>query len=240
MKKIQFLALFVATVSLEANYCIQVLTTNLSEKNVVIDQAKSSKYDNLQNVRVESRSSYLVFRIGDYSRYRDAQNDIKQIKKSNADAYIRKCDLIEENTLYSRNIQKIAYQEEVYFDEAPLVKKNTQQKYIQKNTYPKKQELSTRGTTSVESLWGDCRKCFIPVYEEETAYEEENKINVQRETRSSRTSVRPKKREITIHKEPTQPISFWDEDILEEDTAPTIIEEKRSKNKFDINEQFLP
>ena len=101
--------LFVA-MSLEANYCIQVLTSNASKKNLnlLMNEAKSNKYNGFDTIRVESRGNYLTFRLGEYKDYKETFKDIFLVQKFHKDAYVRKCELLKEKVLYMKNDRQIA------------------------------------------------------------------------------------------------------------------------------------
>ncbi len=70
--------------SLEANYCIQVLTSKISEKNLnlLVEEANSDKYDGFGALRIESRQNYLAFRLGEYEDYKESLKDIVPIQKN--------------------------------------------------------------------------------------------------------------------------------------------------------------
>jgi len=146
MKFILFFILL--TVSLEANYCIQVKSTFPSEKDLLIREIKSDKYNIFSDVRIESRKPYLVFRIGNYKKYKDALNDIFKIRSLHNDAFIRKCDLLQDNILYIKN--------ETYRDKD----EKTQKEYVQENF------------KSVEALVASNQKAIIKANEEVKQVEE--------------------------------------------------------------------
>jgi len=241
LKEVTFILLFVLiSISLEANYCIQVLTSNASEKNSVLTEVKSGNYNQFENVRVDSRGNYLVFRIGDYTQYNDAKDDIAAVKQIRKEAYVRKCDFEREQAVYilnanqaqqvSQNVQNVQITpEESYKQEVP------KQKTVVKK-YVKKEELTYSYEKQSESLWGDCKKCFIPVYEEEgdsTVYTQEKPQTVVKRSP-------PIKEEIEVRVQEPEPTkeSFWAEDITTPKKRKT--EASHSKNKFNIDEQFLP
>lgn len=125
--------------SLDANYCIQVLSTDRSNQDFIVNEAKSINYTQFSNVRVESRGRYLVFRIGDYRDYNDALGDISAVRRAQKDAYIRKCDLVREKIIYMKDDRQPAYdpyqsyQKEVYTPPAPVYKQERQP--VQKKQY---------------------------------------------------------------------------------------------------------
>jgi len=92
--------------SLEANYCIQVMSATKDGKNVIVRKAASSKYSPFDDIRVEKRGSYLVFRIGDYRNYQDAKDDLLRIHNISRDAFIRKCDFVRSSAVYIRESTK--------------------------------------------------------------------------------------------------------------------------------------
>lgn len=230
-----FILMLFINISLEANYCIQVLTTNKSELNFVVNEAKSTKYNSFDSVRVESRGNYLVFRIGDYFRYGDARDDIADIRRIKKGAYIRKCDFSREKSLYVKNeIKQKEITNEIVYQE-PILKKRKVVRKIPKKRYAKKEELTYSYKDSSSSLWGDCKKCFIPVYEEEeenTRYEED--------ARAVKKRVE-QKREIRMEIEDPIPTkeSFWAKDTHSQVKRENRIRNKK-RNKFNIDEQFLP
>jgi len=95
--KIGILFLFT---SLQANYCIQVMSTPINNKRTIIKKASNTIYQPFKLVRVEQRGNFLVFRIGNYINYQTAKTDLLKIKTLSRSAYIRKCDYIKEKTLY--------------------------------------------------------------------------------------------------------------------------------------------
>lgn len=232
--------------TLEANYCIQVLTTNLSEKSAVIGEARGSEFNQYQDVRVESRGRYLVFRVGDYKRYSDARRDVNAIKSFRRDAYVRKCDFIKSKALYIKNesqpednsflSQRVATPQTV----APVRVRRREvpqkvSKPVQKRVSSKKEELKYDTTKYSDSLWGDCKKCFVPVYEEESegAYADEA-------PQMTHTQKSVQKKRAKTKKDDT----FWSNEIVVEESQPKVYKKKskkkKVKNKFNIDEQFLP
>jgi len=102
----------VSSLSLEANYCIQVLSTTKDGKDAIVGEASSSKYLNFEDVRVEKRGNYLVFRIGDYSTYSGAESDLKRVKNISKKAFVRKCDFIKSKSVYiqkNHNNKRLKY-----------------------------------------------------------------------------------------------------------------------------------
>jgi len=279
--------LFVS-VSLEANYCIQVMTANESEKNFVIEEASSNKYSQFDTVRVEKRGRYLVFRIGDYRRYGDGVADMRAIRSIKKGSYLRKCDFDREKTLYIQqhnrrsrvqsyerprvsNVQEEYYRQDatpkIYKKEPKYIKSTyTKQKpkKVYKTQYTKKKELTY--TTSDQSLWGDCKKCFIPVYEEDATatdstqvQEKPKEVYIKREPRQVQED-----NEIEVHVQEVEPDEgeFWaDEKTINYNnrshSRPKAIYKSRQNNnikhnynsnnkyerktnQFNIDEQFLP
>ena len=238
LKIIKLLTFFLfITVTLEANYCIQVFTVNSSERNTILNEAKHDKYEPFNDVRVENRGRYLVFRIGDYSRYGDASRDIKDIRKINRDAYVRKCDFVKEKAIYIKDEERQEATPPRYKRQS-LPQKRTvkvKAKAVQKKTYKKKEEL--KYTTNSDSLWGDCKKCFVPIYEEESdiEYDVLKQKPTPRKTRKTSDEI-----EVKVQtKKPTQE-SFWSDDIVVEESAPRVRPKPKTRNKFNIDEQFLP
>ncbi len=231
MKNYKLFIVFLSiSVSLEANYCIQVLTTNSSEQDSVVNIAASSSYNQFSDIRVETRGRYLVFRVGEYASYNEATQDVREIKKINKDAYIRKCDFEKDKAIYIKN-EKLdnSHSERVFKKEL----KNTKPVYTtpvkHKRSFKEKRELNY-SQVAEQNLWKDCQKCFIPMYEEENFQE----IEV-----TPKKVIRVKEnREIEVRmKNPVKEESFWAEDITENDDA---LVRKSRTNKYDINEQFLP
>lgn len=225
-----FILLLLIRISLEANYCIQVLTTNKAELNFIVNEAKNIKYSNFDAVRVERRGNYLVFRVGDYNSYRDALSDVENIRSMKKGAYIRKCDFVIEKALYIKDEEK--------FKKVVSHAINQSREYVKqeipKKRYTQKKELTYTYKNNNSSLWGDCKKCFIPVYEEEDAssYKEDIK---------QLPVVRERKRERRV--EVPEPVptkeSFWAKNthVREVNSKKT---KKKSRNRFNIDEQFLP
>lgn len=255
------LLLLLFSVTLEANYCIQVLTTNASDKNSIIREASNKYYNQFNDVRVESRGNYLVFRIGDYSQYNDARSDINAIRRFKKDAYVRKCDFIREQSIFIQNdrqdIQRTRVQErytpqpvQQRYNPQPVQQRyvpqsNVQERYapqaitkqkVPTKKYIKKEELTYEYINRDDSLWEDCKKCFVPVYKEEeddTAYEPvKQKRVVQQRV--------PKKQEIEVRVQESAPTqeSFWAEESVK--PKERYIHKKTNTNKFNIDEQFLP
>jgi len=230
--------------SLEANYCIQVLTTNESEKNSVISKASSEQYNRFNAVRVESRGRYLVFRIGDYSRYKDATQDMYALKKTDKEAYIRKCDFVKEKALYVKD--DLQEREEVprYYQtkSIPVRKVAKTQEHTQpqvKKLYKKKKELTYESVKTSDTLWGDCKKCFVPVYEEES---EEDYPELQAQERPKHISKKQVMPAVAIKEKQQKKDTFWSDETRVQESAPMKIQKPRvkPKNKFNIDEQFLP
>lgn len=242
-----FVVLMLIGLSLEANYCVQVLTANESERSSIVKRASSPDFAQFNDVRVESRGHYLVFRIGDYESYKDASRDISLIKEITSDAYVRKCDFVREKAVFIANesdaeVQESYYQREKVQRESVVKSKPrvVKVKKAPKREYKQKEELTYSYSDEKNSLWGDCKKCFIPVYEEE---EEEIEYNLESPKVSTPTVKRErvKKVKVRVNKPELQEESFWAEDIpLVEESTPKVKSVKKSRNKFNIDEQFLP
>jgi len=237
LKKLHLtILLLVTSISLEAKYCIQVLTSNESEKNSIISEARSENYNQFDDVRVEVRGRYLVLRIGDYKRYRDAKGDIRKIKKVQKGAYVRRCDFEQDNAIY---IQNTSRHDELYeiaeeVDTLPIktyVQRTVKKEKPIKVQKKKKQELTYSYQSNDKSLWGECKKCFVPIYEEE---DDSTYIKVQPKQRVSKVKYEQeksnKKIKVKIPKKRVNKDSFWEEE------KPR----KRVSNKYDIDENFLP
>lgn len=237
MKIIKLLAFFLfVTVSIEANYCVQVLTANSSERNSILNEAKSDKYDSFDAVRIENRGRYLVFRIGDYSRYRDASRDIAEIKKINRDAYVRKCDFVREKAIYIKDENTQASQP--YYKRqvaSPKRELRAEPKAVPKKVYKKKEEL--KYTTTSDSLWGDCKKCFVPIYEEESEIEYDI---LKKKPTPKKVKKVDEEIEVKVYKSQPTKESFWSDEIVVEESVPKIVPKSKTRNKFNIDEQFLP
>jgi hypothetical protein len=130
-----FLFLGIGFVYLEANYCVQVLSTPADTKDFIVNEAKSISYEPFSNVRVEQRGSYYVLRVGDYKRYQDGQKDAYKIRRFKRDAFLRRCTLDPEKVIYSRDqrsfkeniIQDI--QEDITFEGLYFLTKDSFQLY---------------------------------------------------------------------------------------------------------------
>jgi len=106
MKNLLFFTILLGTITtLEAKYCIQVLSVDSKLSNVAIKEAQKDLYKNYNDVRVEERSPYSVLRVGNYNRYKDAVKKIVHIRKIHNDAYIRECKLDYDKIIYSLNLQ---------------------------------------------------------------------------------------------------------------------------------------
>lgn len=241
--------LLVVGVSLEANYCVQVMSADSSERNSIVDEAKSDKYSNFDNVRVESRGRYLVLRVGDYKRYKDAKSDVRDLRRINREAYLRKCDFFQDQALFLRDKpqkRQDYYAEEVAPVERTYVKKTPKKKKVLKKRYVKKEELTY--SQSNKSLWGSCKKCFIPVYEEEGGVDDEVADVVQEERPvqvKSKYTQRNDEIEVRVKEKVPSEDSFWiEEKTLTPKNYTKKYDSRKSypsdNNKFDINEQFLP
>jgi len=101
--KLSILLFIFGLVSLEANYCIQVMSTMADGKDVIIKKASSPQYAPFNDVRVEKRGNYFVFRIGDYKGYSKAKNELQKIKNISDKAFVRKCDFLKNQTVYMKN-----------------------------------------------------------------------------------------------------------------------------------------
>jgi len=279
LKKILFSILFLLlSLSLEANYCIQVLTTDGSEKNSVIRKASSKQYDKFNLVRVESRGRYLVFRIGDYLHYRDATEDMYELRKTYKDAYIRQCSFVKKKALYVNHNKR----EEIpsYNQRKSKAARNPvkTERYTQspvKKVYKEKKELKYKNVTSSDTLWGECKKCFVPVYEDESENDYPER-QVQKSTRHivkaqhSPAVVMEEKSQkyeseddypgiaveqhpidivkkqlspkVMIKEKPQKVDTFWSDETRVQESEATKIERPKvkPKNKFNIDEQFLP
>jgi len=237
LKKIQIVILLaVMNISLEAKYCIQVLTSNESEKGSIIAEAKNGNYNQFDDVRVEPRGRYLVLRVGDYKRYSDAKDDIRKIKRVQKGAYVRKCDFEQDNAIYMHNIsQREGFYEqsqEVYTPPVKTYEKRVSRKVksvpAQKK---KKKELTYNYQSNDKSLWGECKKCFVPVYEEE---DDSTYVEVQPKQRVSKSEYKKRKEseniEVKIPEKRVAKDSFWENKKSS----------KKVKNRYDIDEKFLP
>ena len=245
--KILILILFI-NVSLEAKYCIQVFTMHKSKLKFLIRKAKSSRYSDFNSVRVETSGKYLVFRIGDYAKYRDAKGDVANIRTTTRDAYVKKCNLLRKNILFMRNENSEDIFEEPTYErilpkklKIKKIKRKVKYKRVKKVPkikYTKKKELKYTYTNKHNSLWQDCKKCFIPVYEEEddSSYQKYIKpraIKIKQEEVQPRKEIRVEIPELKTIKE-----SFWKEN--KKIKKKKRVRRRRRTNKFHIDEQFLP
>ena len=226
-------------VSLQANYCIQVLTVDQGKLHSIIAKASSKNYVNFNDVRVERRGHYFVFRIGDYERYKDAKKEITDIREITRDAYIRKCDFVKEKAVFIANEREEHYHEEprkelsIQYEKPKIIVRKSIVHNIQKKEQ-KRREYKRRGELispykKEDSLWNECKKCFVPVYEDE---EDEDDVH-------SSDDIQKKSRKIQVKKNISKQESFWAEDI----PANKISTQKHNikhNNKFNIDEQFLP
>ena len=94
------ITLLIFVIALHANYCIQVMTTNLSDKRSILNEASRSSYRSFQDLRVESRGNYYVLRVGDYRHYNDSQQDLFDLRRIKRDAYVRTCDFNPRDAIY--------------------------------------------------------------------------------------------------------------------------------------------
>jgi len=101
MRYLMILLTFV--ISLNANYCIQVMTTNLSDKRSILTEASSSAYRSFQDLRVERRGNYYVLRVGNYRHYNDSQQDLYDLRNIKRDAYVRTCSFNPQDAIYIGN-----------------------------------------------------------------------------------------------------------------------------------------
>ena len=302
MQKLKYIVILLSlNIYLEANYCVQVMTSSISDKRHIINTADSYSYNAFNDVRVETRGAYLVFRIGDYRNYIDAKHDIYEIKKINRDAYIRKCDFVKDKAIYIKhetrernNYRETAYESEPdtrgrerYYPRETRTRKNHRtydtdtrdssrhqtleygQKYIEPiprrreseyyqkyddrevsskrndSYYQKPQNYDERSTvtqtdrnyeqkvvqdaptereeltyTNDNSLWGDCKKCFIP------AYEEGEEVDPSYEEPKKETKVKVNQQ--------------WESDEMVEESVPVSKRVVKRRNRFNIDEQYLP
>ncbi|MBU1657631.1 hypothetical protein KKG72_01085 [bacterium] len=244
MRKIKLIVMLLfASIVLEADYCIQVSSMDESERNLILNEAKSEKYNQFSNIRVEGRGRYLVLRVGDYLNYSDAGADLAFVRKSVRDAFIRKCDFINEKTIYTRNtkINNNAYKEVVqpiYNDVSRQEASNQtyrdvsqEEEKTQDKQYIKKRELSYTSQSVEKTLWEDCKKCFIPIYEEDDRQDvEKEPIKVVQNQAEIDNEI-----EVRVHEKQPEKNSFWAEEIAKSKSNNT-----DKQNKFNINEQFLP
>ncbi len=245
--------------NLQANYCIQVITTDTSMENFIIKRASSEEYSPFSDVRVERIGNYLVLRIGDYKSYRHASSVARQVQKTEPGAYVRKCNFTRANALYLHNNSQDDnnyYRNNNYRNNNEQRQKYTTPSYPsynkpepniniierrntrrstrrnidtnRQNRYKKdKEELSYKHIDRDNSLWNDCKKCFIPVYEEEDDTQQKQPKQQRRQQVKTDT--------------------FWEEDIpdlhedtIQQQTTPPKQKRKKPRNKFNIDEQFLP
>lgn len=243
MNKINFYVLFLLlSLSLEANYCIQVSTANESDRNTIINKARSEQYNKFNAVRVESRGRYLVFRIGDYLNYNDAQEDIYKLREINKEAYIRKCDFLKEKALYVKDDFDKDEETPSYYNNEPepihkVVEPPRSSRPQVKEVYKKKKELTYTKVTNSDALWGDCKKCFVPVYEDDS---EDDSPELPPKKYLENKPAKPKN--VVVHiKEKTPPKdTFWRDETTKQESAPIKIQKPKPKNKFNIDEKFLP
>ncbi len=94
------ITLLIFVIALQANYCIQVMTTNLSDKRSILNEASRSSYRSFQDLRVESRGNYYVLRVGNYRHYNDSKQDLYDLRSIKRDAYVRTCDFNPRDAIY--------------------------------------------------------------------------------------------------------------------------------------------
>lgn len=245
-----FLFLGIGFVYLEANYCVQVLSTPADTKDFIVNEAKSISYEPFSNVRVEQRGSYYVLRVGDYKRYQDGQKDAYKIRRFKRDAFLRRCTLDPEKVIYSRDqrsfkeniIQDI--QEDITFEEPmqeePIEKSTPSKKPIVH--YKKATELRYPQESKQTTVWEECKRCFAPVYEDEdaedSAYEEkyqQKAYTQKKQTATENISVPYDEIEVQIEDDTNDDDkSFWSE------VANDTVKNKQRNNHSNLNNTYLP
>lgn len=259
MKKILlYVIIFVFATVVEANYCVQVMTTNIHDRDIIVQRASQREFSSFDDVRVERRGGYFVFRIGDYSNYKDATRAARYIKDISSDAYVRKCDFVREQAIYIKNDSqdrrnqrdlrqppRKGIYDDVYYNDGTQAKgtqsyiqeqpQETKPKQYIKKEYKQKEELSYRKVDTSDSLWRDCKKCFVPVYEED---------DTKRATPPPpRHSYNQPEKQVKPVAKPKRQNDFWAEDIKDKDMVPkheTKKPREKPRNKFNIDERFLP
>jgi hypothetical protein len=74
-------------------------------KDVIIKKASSQEYSPFDDIRVESRGSYFVFRLGNYTQYSEAKRVLQKVQNISREAFVRKCDFLENRAVYIRNME---------------------------------------------------------------------------------------------------------------------------------------
>ncbi|NPA29042.1 MAG: hypothetical protein GXO33_02540 [Epsilonproteobacteria bacterium] len=83
-----------------ANYCIQISSAPLSEKEMLVQQVKQGQFQGLPSLRVERRGSLAVVRAGDFPTYTDAKRYLSNARAVRSDAFIRMCEIDPQKIIY--------------------------------------------------------------------------------------------------------------------------------------------
>ncbi len=212
MKRIFYL-LFLFSVPLLANYCIQAVTLDRFNPDRMSTRL-SSVLGNFEDARVEERGSYLVLRVGDFNSYSQALSNIKSIKEYYSDAYIRKCDFDTSRVLYpdfsTSGKKRTITHTKRYVRAKPTKKPVETVKY---------EQPEPQNTYDSNTLWQDCQKCFAPIYLEE----EEDETQTQTQVVSKKETQKVKKQKISTKKDS----DFWVEAV---DDKEETFDEDSEKN----------
>ena len=174
MKTLLLFILFV--VSIEANYCIQVESSLLSTKDLLIKKVQGKKYDSFRDVRVEEREPYAVLRVGDYKHYKEALLDIWQIRKEDTDAYIRKCDFKRDRIFFIKNDTHMQ-ESSIVEQEAVVEDENLKNETFQEESTLEEENASeeVNGADSSSETNADQQE-LQGVYDNDQAYEDTDTI----------------------------------------------------------------
>ena len=139
MLKVNILFFIFGFLSLQANYCIQVMSAAKGSENLIVKEASSPQFTLFNDVRVEERGNFYVFRIGDYRQYKEAKNDLRRVKKISKEAFVRKCDFLVDRAIYIKNATAENKKELVTIREKKVIPSTVKQnRYVMPKKDPKK------------------------------------------------------------------------------------------------------
>jgi len=257
--KLFIFLLFISLSSLEANYCVQVATSNKSERNYILNEANNHVYNQFNDLRVEPRGDYYVLRIGDYEQYSDAQHNFDKIKRLDRDAYIRKCDFLKEQAIFIKNeskSQKVQegntradYDDKLLEDTTKHYRNASQDKVssTKNNRSYKREDSHYESNADANSLWNDCKKCFVPLHTDEDEYTNKNNNQVEQEERieprksvntTQRVKQRVEQKKVVQKSENIDEEIFWRDEIGVDEYRTSDTQQKREK-KINDNEENL-
>jgi|GEM_PF-5021985 len=121
--------------NLWGNYCIQLSSAPLSQKDMLIRQVQNGTFHGLPLLRVEQRGDLAVVRAGDFPSYSQAMRYLGQAKAVRPDAFARRCEIDTNSIIYQANTNHYHTYQKTTRRHSPVPTPPEIENYVSEETY---------------------------------------------------------------------------------------------------------